>query len=245
MRKFNFKTFASKNAASGLAIAAMIGVPITCFFVAKETPEFNKKMEENKEADVKDKILLGITSYKKSIAAALLTEGAIFGSNHVNHKNIATLSALCASQAVNYKQFEEKANELFGKDKVTKAKQAVVEEKLHQPEYLEEAIHTGHGNVLCYEPYIDKFFYSSQAFIEQTAVNMGRDAQRYKPDYIPFNEWLNELKLYFRGGKFAEDYAFQVFQFEDSIGVRCIPGKTADGIPYLMLAYDNEPVYIA
>lgn len=245
MRKFNFRSFASKNAASGLAIAAMIGVPITCFFVAKETPEYKKKIEENPDAKLKDKILIGITSYKKSITAALLTEGAIFGSNHVNRKNIATLSALCASQAVNYKQFEEKANAIFGKEKVEKAKKKVVEEKLHQPEYLDEAFHTGHGNVLCYEPYIDKFFYASQAFVEQKAVELERDAARYKPDYIPFSDWLGALNLNFRGGKFADDFGFQVFEFEESIGVRLIPGKTADGLPYLMLAYDSDPIYIA
>ena len=228
-----------KNAASGLTVAGMIGVPVTGYFVAKETPAANKRLKDNADKSKAEKLGIIVGSYPKSISAGLLTMGSIYGANHFNKKEIATLTAICATQASKNATYEKKVRELFGDEKAAEIENAVIEDRLHQPETMDTAIYTGHGNILCYEPFCGHFFYASQAYILKAALELDKCAKNYSQDYIELNDWFCELRL--PESDVGNDFGWPYNPDDVTIDVSFDHGLTPEGLPYLKIVYADRP----
>ena len=235
------KHYIKKNAASGLTVAAIAGVVVTAYFVAKETPEANKKLEENKDANVPEKIGVVVGAYPKSIISGGVTVGCILGANYINKREIATLSALCATQASKNINLEKKMREILGQEKTDEVKNEILKEEIGQhPEILEEAIRTGKGNVLCYEPLCSHFFYSSKQAIENAVTAVDNHCKKYGDDYVEANLWMAELGL--PSAEILENYGFPYSSTDDSVSIYITGDTTGNGIPYLYINYTDMPI---
>jgi hypothetical protein len=230
----------SKHMGSGLAVGAMIGVVVTCYFVAKEAPKAKEALEElDEDAGAVEKVKTVAKTCKKSIISATATEAMILGSNFAHKKTIATLTAFAATQVTKKEEVEKAAKKLFGDDAPKEIHKDIVETKMHQPEVKENAIYTGHGNILCYEPLCGHFFYASRAFIENELVNLEKSAFRMGEDYITMNEWFDSLRLPMN--LLGDNYGWPRDNDTDTIGISFSTGQV-DGIPYLLIEYDELPI---
>ena len=228
----------TKNMGTGLAVGAMIGVAVTCYFVAKETPEAKKNLEElDEESGTLEKAKTAVKSYKKSIASALVTEGMIFGSNFANKKEIAALTAFGMSQIGKRAEVEKATKDILG-DKSGEVQKKIVETKLHQPEVLETAIYTGHGNVLCYEPLTGHFFYASQNYILNEALSLDKDSASYGYEDITLNDWLDALHL--PECLLGENCGWAYNPDGNSVDIGFDSG-VVEGLPYLSIRYKDLP----
>ena len=233
--------YLKKNAASGLTLAAVAGVGITAYFVAKETPKANKKLEENKDANIPEKVGVVVGACPKSIISGTVTVSCILGANYFNKREIATLSALCATQASKNINLEKKMRDILGKEKADEIKNEALKEEIGQhPEILEEAIRTGKGNVLCYEPLCSHFFYSSKRAIENAVTAVDNHCKKYGDDYVEANLWMAELGL--PSAEILESYGFPYSPTDDSVSIYITGDTTGNGIPYLYINYTDMPI---
>lgn len=231
-------SFLTKNTGTVLAVGGMVGVAVTCYFVAKETPEAKEALEElDEDAGIVKKTVTGAKSYKKSIAAAVVTEGLILGSSFAYKKEIALLTAFGMSQMDRIKEIDKATKKVLGDD-VGEINKAVVEEKLHQPEILESAIYTGHGNILCYEPLTGHFFYGSQNYILSEALKIDKDSARYGYSDVHLNDWLDALGL--PTCILGESIGWEYNPNGDTIDITFDSG-VVEGLPYLAIRYEAEP----
>ena len=237
----NAKKYVKKNAASGLTLAAIAGVIVTAYYVKKETPEANKKLEENKDANIPEKAGILIGAYPKSFAAGGITIGCIYGANYLNQKNIAALSAICATQASKNITIDKKMREIIGKEKTDEVNSEAIKEYIDKhPELLETAIRTGKGNVLCYEPLCAHFFYSSEGAILKDAANIDKRCKKFGDDYVEANSWMNELGL--PDADILNSYGWPYDPTDDSVAIYCTADKTKNGTPYLVINYMDDPI---
>lgn len=228
----------SKNMGTGLAVGAMIGVAVTCYFVAKEAPKVKEALEElDEEAGIGEKVVTVAKTCKKSIIFGVATEGMILGSNFAHRRTIATLTAFAATQVTKKNEVEVAARKIFGDD-ADKIQRTIVEEHLHQPEVLETAIYTGHGNVLCYEPLCGHFFYASKAFIQSTQISLEKNAMEYAEEYISLNDWFDSLNLPMT--LFGDHYGWAYNGIDETVGISFDSG-IVEGLPYLIIKYDEMP----
>lgn len=244
LRKFGriLKRTIKKNLSTGLVVGAMVGVPVTCYFVAKETPKAMKALEEAEDCSKIEKAGIMVSSYKKSIAFGAATEAMILGNHIKNTRRIAALTGLAASQVSKRKEVDKAVKELFGDD-ANEVQKKIVEEKISNSEIMSDAIQTGNGDTLCYEPVCGHFFYSSQRHIQQAIFDINESATKHYDDYVDFNAIFKELGL--PTCTFGDNFGFPVPANGKVVEVVLDAEKTYEGLPYLVLNFMSDWTEIA
>lgn len=113
-----------------LSVVAILGVAATAFFVSKEAPRVEKKLEKAREDKGKDltameKIKEAVPEYIPAIVVGGATWACILGANVKNKEKIAALASLAALSSGKLKQYKEKAIEIVGEDKVNEIKDSL------------------------------------------------------------------------------------------------------------------------
>lgn len=173
------------------------------------------------------------------VVAASGTIVSVVGGYKVASTQIATLSALYNMSEKALTEYQDKAKDLFGEKKAIELKDAVNEEKVKANPPINDIIHTGHGNVLCYDAYSGRYFYSSPEFIKKVfnELNM-RLMSEY---YISLNELYSDLEL--KPIKLGSDIGFALDDGLIDIDDLFTVIKTDDDMPCLVLDFDVSPKY--
>lgn len=130
-------SFIKRNLPTIMTVGAGIGVAVTVGLAIKATPSAVEKIRAKEEIDpdmtTLQKVAVGAPDYAATIMAFAITEGLMFGANHMNLKRIATISALYSALSADKKTKEKvlsAAEEIIGKEKMDDIKKAVgMEEK--------------------------------------------------------------------------------------------------------------------
>ena len=211
----------------------------------KALADHKEKMDEidpdDKEARKKETI-----STVKDMAPIILppvitgamTIGCAVGGYKASTKQIAALSAAYTLSEKALSEYTTKAEELLGKKKATSIKDEVNQDKVKaNPPKSDTIINTGRGQVLCYDDYSGRYFYSDPESIRKTVNDINE--QLMGDFYVSLNEFYDGLGL--ENIKLGDDLGFCA---ED--GQLCVSWSatlTKDNIPCLVLNYDVSPKY--
>lgn len=173
--------FLRKHGGTILAVAASVGVVATAIETGRASTKAQKIIEKNTIAidcenygkscyTTKQKVL---DCWKAYVPAAILGGGTIaciLGSNALNKKQIAGLTAAYMTLGKTYQTYRQKVIENIGLEKEAEIQEQISEEKL--PEVRDKM---AEEKLLCYEPISKRYFHATETELMDAFYNVNRN----------------------------------------------------------------------
>lgn len=245
--------FLRKHGGTILAVAASAGVVATAIETGRASTKAQKIIEKNTIAidcenygkpcyTTKQKVL---DCWKVYVPAAILGGGTIaciLGSNALNKKQIASLTAAYMALGKTYQEYRKQVSHQLGQEaetdifNKTKAYEAINQE---EPELGD----TGDEKLLCYEPISKRYFHATSAELIDAFYNLNRDFTIQ--GYASMNDLYNYLGLDFipegdlKG--WCADYLAADWEYF-WIDFSYLKQKTDDGLEVYYVEAFQEPI---
>lgn len=233
--------FGSRNSHVISGVVAGVGVVVTAVCAYKARPKMDcvladkdEKLEELEEAESlseeqykKVKRDIYVETFKEAtpvmgptIAAGIVTIGAIAFSVKSGSKKIADATALATSLDLANHELLSKAKEVVGEEKVQEIESKTAEERFKQQfgedisdeeaeEIYQVAIQARGGNQLYYDPYFGRMFKSDEDTITEVCRDLANDLNDTE-DYKTPNDFAACMLMY--ETRFGEDYALTYYE---------------------------------
>lgn len=159
--------FLRKHGGTILAVAASVGVGLTAYETHKAAVKATTLVVMNKAEPMSKKEVVQ-ECWKFYIPAAVLGGGTIaciLGSNALNKKQIASLTAAYMALGKSYQQYRRQVAERIGSEA-----EADILEKSKVEEPAEED-----KKLLCYEPFSNRYFHATEAELYDAFYQVNRD----------------------------------------------------------------------
>lgn len=159
--------FLRKHGGTILAVAASVGVGLTAYETHKAAVKATTLAVMNKDEPMTKKEVVQ-ECWKFYIPAAVLGGGTIaciLGSNTLNKKQIASLSAAYMALGKTYQEYRRQVAERIGSEA-----EANILEKSKVEEPAEED-----KQLLCYEPFSNRYFHATEAELYDAFYQVNRD----------------------------------------------------------------------
>lgn len=197
--------FLRKHGGTILAVAASVGVVATAIETGRATTkakhllavdEALRTYNEDEQGIVEEpptKKEIVQTCWKAYVPAAILGGGTIaciLGSNALNKKQIASLTAAYMALGRTYQTYRQKVIENIGLEKEAEIQEQISEEKL--PEVRDKM---AEEKLLCYEPISKRYFHATEAELLTAFYEVNHDFAIN--GYIALNELYGYLNLDF------------------------------------------------
>ena len=237
---------------TGLAVAGFVG---TIILVVKAVPKAEKILDARakklKEIDEKGlegealkeaKTEVTVTTVKDMAAVVVppaltgsLAIACCIGSNSVNLRRQAVLSAAYNVAQSTLAEYKDKLPEVVGNSKAGKVMDAIAEDHVKKnPPSDNQIIITGAGECLCYDDYSGRYFRSDPEKIREAVNDLNETLMDCM--YVSLNEFyraigLSEIKL-------GEDLGWNIDKGKISIKYTSL--LTENNTPCLVLEYDTD-----
>lgn len=189
--------FLRRHGGTILAIGASVGVVLTAIETGKAAIKAEKLIEMNAaEPDytTKEKVKDCWKFYLPATALGVGTIACILGSNALNKKQIASLTAGYMALGKAYQEYRQKVIENIGIEKEAEIQDQIKEEKFPEVrEKMEEE------KLLCYEPISKRYFHATEVELADAFYNANR--------YFALNGMLsmNDFSSYLPGLDFTPE----------------------------------------
>lgn len=227
---------------TGLGIT---GMAVTVVLAVKATPKALDLMRDIKEQHAED---TDKKAYAKDICVKILPKYApaaimfgasaacLIGSVAVNNRKKAALATMYSLSETAFVEYKDKVKELFGEDKEQEVHNAVVQERIQRNPAPIAMIPSG-DDVLCYDEYGDRWFYSNWNKIGQAANSFNKMLLSGACMSDSLTNFYYELDLPKVGN--SDNLYFNIDHLVDI----CDPqaGMTDDNRPYLIMEFFEQP----
>jgi hypothetical protein len=234
---------------SGLACA---GVITTTVLGIKAAPKIQELRVEGKAGHLEE---FSISTFKKSdtqtkldmlkalgkiywptITSGSITIGCIIASQHISSKRAAALASLYSLSKEALHTYQEKVIEEVGENTERKIRNQISQEKINEhPVDNNKVIITGRGEVLCYDPMIDRYFTSDYETIRGIINDL--NFRLITEMFISLNEFYEELGL--GQAKVGEDLGWYIEGGKININFDTM--LSTDNRPCIVLEYEVAP----
>lgn len=236
---------------TGLAVTGFI---TTVVLVVKAVPKAEKALEKRANAikkaeaelegdELKEKKTEITVEAVKEIAPAVIppiVTGATaiaccIGSNSVNLRRQAVLSAAYNVAQSTLAEYKDKLPEIVGKGKAEKVMDAIAEDHVRKnPPSDNQIIITGDGECLCYDDYSGRYFKSNPEKIREAVNDVNAELMSYM--YVSLNDFYRKIGL--ATIKLGDDLGWNINNGQFS--VKYTSTLTDNNTPCLVLEYDTE-----
>ena len=183
--------FLRKHGGTILAIGASIGVAVTAIETGKATVKANTLVSMNRDEPMTKKEIVQ-DCWKFYIPAAVAGAGTvacILGSNALNKKQLARMTAAYMALGKTYQEYRRQVAQQIGTEE-EKDIYRDTQDILKTPEA------SGEGEtLLCYEPISKRYFHATEAELMEAFYNMNRDMTL--SGEVPLNNLYSYLNLDF------------------------------------------------
>lgn len=164
------------------------------------------------------------------------TTACIIGAHSISAKRTAAMAALYTASETALKDWKEKTEEVVGKGKTEKIKDAVAEEQLSRIPYSEEAIGfvCKPGEVPCCDLSTGRYWPCNADKIRAAVAEL--KARIYAGERISKNDYYYEVGL--NGVQHGDDQGWCV---ENELDVELTSSLTSNGTPVLAVGFRNAP----
>lgn len=167
---------------------ACVGVPVTAVLASKAGAESaraidNEMADFNRDPVIKelskcDMVRICWKNYIPTAIVSGLTIASIIGSNRISAKEIAMLSASCAGLMSTKSQLEQEIRSRYGDEVLNDIRQ--------HAEVLIYSEDTGNGDLLCYDGWGGRWFYSSEDAVNMALCEYNQDFM--DGTYLSYND---------------------------------------------------------
>lgn len=245
--------FLRKHGGTILAVAASVGVVATAIETGRATTkakhlleidEALRKYNEEEQGVVEEpptKKQIVLICWKAYVPAVILGGGTIaciLGSNALNKKQIASLTAAYMALGKTYQTYRQKVIENIGLEKEAEIQEQISEEKL--PEVRDKM---AEEKLLCYEPISKRYFHATEAELLTAFYEANRDFNAN--GYIALNDVYGYLNLDFipelHGWGWSIDYMSEMWD-NCWIDFSYAKQQTDDGLEVYYVTAFEEPI---
>lgn len=245
--------FLRKHGGTILAVAASVGVVATAIETGRattkakhllEVDEALRKHNEDEQGVVEEpptKKQIALMCWKAYVPAVILGGGTIaciLGSNALNKKQIASLTAAYMALGKTYQTYRQKVIENIGLEKEAEIQEQISEEKL--PEVRDKMTEE---KLLCYEPISKRYFHATEAELLTAFYEANRDFNAN--GYIALNDVYGYLNLDFipelHGRGWSIDYMSEIWN-SGWIDFSYAKQQTDDGLEVYYVTAFEEPI---
>lgn len=245
--------FLRKHDGTILAVAASVGVVATAIETGRattkakhllEVDEALRKHNEDEQGVVEEpptKKQIALMCWKAYVPAVILGGGTIaciLGSNALNKKQIASLTAAYMALGKTYQTYRQKVIENIGLEKEAEIQEQISEEKL--PEVRDKMTEE---KLLCYEPISKRYFHATEAELLTAFYEANRDFNAN--GYIALNDVYGYLNLDFipelHGRGWSIDYMSEIWN-SGWIDFSYAKQQTDDGLEVYYVTAFEEPI---
>lgn len=198
-----------RNAPKILTITGVAMFTGAVAYTAIAAPKAKAKADEIEQDEslthkeyIKKKTLNYLSIYWPTFLMVFGGGACVFGAQHVNAKRIAAISTVLATQTDKLEKLENVIKTEDGEKQLQKYKDKVAQEdvKAHaQGLDMSTVYNTGKGNMLCFEPIGQRFFWSDLEFIkreaEEFAMEQARLMQHGEEAVHSLNDWYEAINL--------------------------------------------------
>ena len=237
---------------TGLAVAGFVG---TIVLVVKAVPKAEKildnrakKMKEVEGKELDDEKLkeakteITVETVKEMIPVVLppivtggLSIACCIGSNSVNLRRQAVLSAAYNVAQSTLAEYKDKLPSIVGASKAEKVIDAIAEDHVTKnPPADNQIIVTGYGEVLCFDDYSGRYFKSNPEKIREAVNDLNETLMDCM--YVSLNEFYREIGL--AEIKLGDDLGWNIDKGKISVKYTSI--LTENNVPCLVLEYDID-----
>lgn len=185
--------FLKRHSSTMLTILGATGVAATAILAAKAVPKAEEMMTEayNKKGDVlttAEKIKASWKAYVPAALTGVSTIACIFGINYLSVKNQASLMSAYALMDNAFKDYRNKANDVYGEDADTNIKNAVMKAK------FDDTMELHPDKALLF------YDHHSMRYFESTMENVKKAEEEFLEDfhargYSCLNEYYDRLGI--------------------------------------------------
>lgn len=243
-----FEHVITDNAPLILTSLGVVGVGATAFLTGRASFQAAKNIEDaNSMARINGEDTLSpretiFRVWKFYIPAAgvlVLTCTSVIMANKINATRMAALAAGVALSRNELAEYRDKVREAVGGKKVDKeARRKMVDDRLAclEDADIDDAIHTGKGNVLFVDSYSMRVFKSSNEAVKQAENQVLNMILREGSATV--SDWYDKLGL--EHTALSEDYGWnKEVMFEVESVARAVQEGRHKGEPCFMLVYDS------
>ena len=182
----NVQRFVKRNASTILSVLGVAGVIATTVTAVKATPkamEFVKKAEEEKGEKLSkwEKVNVAGVAYIPTVLVGTATVACILGANLVSRRQQATLMSAYALLDRSYKEYKNKANELYGDGAAKQIREGIAKDK-----YAGDKSSGDNGKELFYDFYSERYFESTKEHVMRAQYEVNRSL------FVNYTVGLNE-----------------------------------------------------
>ncbi len=245
--------FLRKHGGTILAVAASVGVLATAIETGRASTKAQKIIEKNMIAidcenygescyTTRQKVLDCWKAYVPAVILGGGTIACILGSNALNKKQIASLTAAYMALGKTYQEYRKQVSHQLGQEaetdifNKTKAYEAINQEEPGLDD-------TGDEKLLCYEPISKRYFHATSAELMDAFYNLNREFAIQ--GYASMNDLYNYLGLDFipegdlKG--WCADYLAADWEYF-WIDFSYLKQKTDDGLEVYYVEAFQEPI---
>ena len=201
----------------------------------------HEEIEKAHPLSTKEKVKVAGKLYIPAAAAFVAGSACIIGASSIHlHRNAALAAAASVADAT-FKSYREVVSEKIGEEAEKDIHKEVAAKKMEEHSPETKIINLPHGDdaTWCYDPLVDRYFWSTRNVIEN-AVNVFNRQMRYDMR-LSVNEWFDTLGL--DHAALADDLGWDI----DTNGYLELTYDSRldkTGKPALVLVYTNPPKYI-
>ena len=189
----NVQRFVKRNASTILSVLGVAGVIATTVTTVKATPkamEFVKKAEEEKGEKLSkwEKVNVAGVAYIPTALIGTATIACILGANLVSRHQQATLMSAYALLDRSYKEYKNKANELYGDGAGKQIREGIAKDK-----YTGDESSGDDGKELFYDFYSGRYFESTKEHVMRAQYEVNRSL--FVNYAVGLNEYYDLLGL--------------------------------------------------
>lgn len=198
-----------KHSPTILAVIGGVGVIASVCLASKAAVESKENLEKarekhreetnNPEADISfgDKAVIYAKAYAPTAVMVTATEVCIFGSNHINQKRIAALSAAYILKEADFKEYKQKVEEIVGGKKAQEIKDNIMQQHVNETD-ASNVVQNNNINIpkglkmdLWWDEVSKRYFYSNVDYVRRAEIKA--NAQLQTDGFVSVNdiyEWL-------------------------------------------------------
>lgn len=137
----NSRRFFKRNSSTILTCIGAIGVVATAVVSAKDTIKAIKIIEESEEIEgvtvsKKELVKMVAPAYIPTAVVGLSTIACVFGANILNKRTQASLASAYALLDSSFKEYRERAKEVYGEDSDKKIKEAIAKNRYEDSQMM-------------------------------------------------------------------------------------------------------------
>lgn len=192
--------------------------------------------DEPYEPTNQDKVVWTWKLYVPAIGAGALTVTSIILANQIGTRRAAAMAAAYAVSERAFSEYKEQVVKKFGETKEQMVRDGLAQEQVsNHPVGDRQVIIAGGGNVLCYEPFTDRYFDSDMESMKKAMNDL---------NYRINNNWYASLsEFYDLLGLPRTSYSDEVgWNADKLLELEFTTTLASDGRPAIVINYQVQPI---